>query len=79
MLGAVGEHVVIQPVNCPVCRQTVDDPSNCRTMPFCSDRCRRVDFFRWWDGRYAIVENLSAEAVESLQHPDLGDDSALME
>ena len=48
-------------------------------MPFCSDRCRRVDFFRWWDGRYAIVENLSSDAVESLQNPDLGDDPTLVD
>ncbi len=66
--------VVIQPVTCPVCRQTVDDPSSCRTMPFCSDRCRRVDFFRWWDGRYVIVEELSPDAIIALEDSQAADD-----
>ena len=69
-----GGDVVIQPVTCPVCRQTVDDPSSCRTMPFCSDRCRQVDLVRWWDGRYAIVEELSSEAIIALEDAQAADD-----
>ena len=26
--------------------------SNC--LPFCSERCRKIDLFRWFDGRYAL-------------------------
>lgn len=74
-----GGDVVIQPVTCPVCRQTVDDPSSCRTMPFCSDRCRRVDLVRWWDGRYAIVEELSSEAIIALEDAQSADDESYEE
>ena len=49
---------MIQPLTCPVCSKPVD-PSESKAAPFCSDRCRKVDFMRWWDGRYAIVEDLS--------------------
>lgn len=65
---------MIQSVTCPICHQPVDDPSTSRTMPFCSDRCRRVDFFRWWDGRYAVVEDLSPDAVAALDDSQLLDD-----
>ena len=49
---------MIQPITCPVCSKLVD-PAETKAAPFCSDRCRKVDFIRWWDGRYAIVEDLS--------------------
>ncbi|MFO0979588.1 MAG: DNA gyrase inhibitor YacG [Planctomycetaceae bacterium] len=45
-------------MTCPVCSKPVD-PTETKSAPFCSDRCRKVDFVRWWDGRYAIVEDLS--------------------
>ncbi len=49
---------MIQPMTCPVCSKPVD-PTETKSAPFCSDRCRKVDFVRWWDGRYAIVEDLA--------------------
>jgi len=33
-----------------------------------------VDFFRWWDGRYAVVEDLSPDAVAALDDSQLLDD-----
>lgn len=54
---------------CPICGKTVPpatDPSGAMA-PFCSQRCREIDFFRWSDGRYAIVESLSADDVEIKQ------------
>ncbi|MFM8474684.1 MAG: DNA gyrase inhibitor YacG [Planctomycetaceae bacterium] len=38
-------------------------------MPFCSRRCRQVDFFRWWDGRYACGESSGHAALPSPQGP----------
>ncbi len=50
---------MIKSPSCPICGKPIDDPAACRTLPFCSGRCRQVDFFRWWDGRYAVVEDLA--------------------
>ncbi len=41
---------------CPICNRPVSAEGKDR--PFCSQRCREVDFFRWSDGKYAIVEPL---------------------
>lgn len=56
---------MIQRFLCPVCGKPADELSsgNPSAFPFCSDRCRKVDFFRWWDGRNAIVEDLNPESV----------------
>jgi hypothetical protein len=34
------------------------DPLAVETYPFCSPRCRLVDFNRWCTGEYKVVENL---------------------
>jgi len=33
-------------VRCPTCNQPFD-PQHTQAMPFCSDRCRRIDLNRW--------------------------------
>jgi hypothetical protein len=33
-------------VRCPTCGKQFDSQA-CRTMPFCSDRCRQIDLGRW--------------------------------
>jgi uncharacterized protein len=33
-------------VRCPTCTKPFD-PQASRAMPFCSDRCRRIDLNRW--------------------------------
>lgn len=35
---------------CPIC----GEPSEMRTRPFCSKRCRDIDLSRWLKGTYAI-------------------------
>lgn len=62
---------MIQPLTCPVCGKTPDPAADLKASPFCSERCRKVDFFRWWDGRYAIVEELAPGGAEL--EPDLRD------
>lgn len=51
---------VIRPLTCPICQKKTVPASEADTkwLPFCSERCRNVDLFRWSDGRYAIVEPL---------------------
>lgn len=59
---------MIQPMLCPICRKPATEAG---FSPFCSDRCRRVDFFRWWDGRYQIVETADPEMIAGeLLHDD---------
>ncbi len=45
---------------CPTCQKSFD-PATSRTMPFCSDRCRKIDLGRFLSlidkapGTFAIV------------------------
>lgn len=45
---------------CPICHQTIagETARQSEFLPFCSERCRNVDLFRWFDGKYAIEEPL---------------------
>ncbi len=61
---------------CPVCLKSVPpatDPAS-QFAPFCSRRCKEVDFFRWCDGRYAIVEPLDPAQTEFISADEGGDD-----
>lgn len=51
---------MIKPPQCPICERPLvgEAAREGSSFPFCSERCRRVDFFRWCDGKYAIVEPL---------------------
>lgn len=43
-------------------------PQLASSAPFCSERCRKIDLFRWFDGRYAIVEKLTEEQLEAAEY-----------
>lgn len=69
---------MIRQLTCPICQKAVPvGPDGvAKFQPFCSERCRQVDLFRWFDGKYAIVEPLSPELLESEESSAaLGDDS----
>ena len=58
--------IMIRLPECPICGKTVPpatDP-NASYSPFCSRRCKEIDFFRWCDGRYAIVESIDLSQRE---------------
>ena len=41
-------------------------------FPFCSERCKKVDLFRWFDGRYAVVEDVDPMVAEFMKNdPDI--------
>lgn len=78
-------NVMIKPLTCPVCQRPTPPATGPEDadFPFCSARCRQIDLFRWADGRYAIVENLSdrpdlmEEALRKLEEEgDLPDEEA---
>jgi hypothetical protein len=59
-----------RPLACPICGKDIVDsaPAAEARFPFCSERCRQVDFYRWCTGKYAIVEPLSEEELQDEFH-----------
>ena len=55
----------MQHMTCAICKKQlqVEELGAKSFLPFCSDRCRKVDFHRWWDGKYAIVEDVDPDAI----------------
>lgn len=60
--------------SCPVCHK----PSDAKTTPFCSARCREVDLNRWFTGGYAVpaveLDDVDMDALESAENPRKEDD-----
>ena len=55
-------NAMIRPQTCAVCDKELKPGSASQEFfPFCSERCRNVDLYRWTEGRYAIVEPLDEE------------------
>jgi hypothetical protein len=56
---------MIRPLTCPICGRELPTtaPTETSYVPFCSERCRLVDFHRWWQGKYAIVEDVDLTIV----------------
>jgi uncharacterized protein len=49
-------------ISCPICKQAFD-PEKSPAMPFCSERCRRIDLGRWLDERHSLpVERFEDES-----------------
>lgn len=65
---------MVRPMTCPICGKAVTPTSDpaATPIPFCSERCKRIDFSRWNDGRYAIVEQLDPARIaeQMLESPD---------
>lgn len=61
------ENLMIRPLTCPVCEKALPAEINgdSALFPFCSERCKQVDFHRWLSGAYAIVEEISPDALWS--------------
>jgi hypothetical protein len=53
-------------MKCPICgkpSQWQDNP----TRPFCSERCKLIDFGRWADEEYAVPATETMPSAESLE------------
>ena len=56
---------MIRPQTCPICeKELIASGAPPELFPFCSQRCREVDLYRWSLGKYAIVEPLDPEQVD---------------
>jgi uncharacterized protein len=54
-------------LRCPTCRTPV--PLGGEDVPFCSDRCRRIDLGKWASGDYKISSPiLDPDLLEELEH-----------
>lgn len=56
---------MVRTATCPICQKplTKADGSISEHMPFCSKRCQQADLYRWFAGKYAIVEDLSPDRL----------------
>ncbi|QDU79269.1 zinc-binding protein [Polystyrenella longa] len=67
---------MVKSAPCPICKVAVQPPESGETthFPFCSKRCQNVDFMRWCNGEYAIVEPLTQDKlIEHLSPEELED------
>ena len=58
---------------CPIC----GEPAQHETRPFCSRRCRNIDFARWMTGRYAIAGTPEDDPQEGLPDTEKGEENGL--
>jgi endogenous inhibitor of DNA gyrase (YacG/DUF329 family) len=50
---------MVRPQTCPICnKELVPAAPEGDLFPFCSQRCKQADLYRWMRGDYAIVEPL---------------------
>ena len=56
-------------VACPKCGNLAEFSPNNAFRPFCSERCKMVDFGAWANGEYAIPVPISSDDLDEL-YPD---------
>ena len=42
--------------NCINCQKEIDKQD--KYFPFCSDKCSKIDLFRWLDNRYVVSKDI---------------------
>jgi endogenous inhibitor of DNA gyrase (YacG/DUF329 family) len=57
-------------IRCPLCGKSFD-PDESKAMPFCSERCRRIDLGRWLGEGYGLPYELAED--ERPDDPDNND------
>jgi hypothetical protein len=56
-------------MKCPICgkpTQWQDNP----TRPFCSERCKLIDFGRWADEEYSVPATETIASADSAEAPE---------
>jgi len=55
----------VRQIECPTCKKPAKwDPEN-PYRPFCSERCKLIDFGAWADGSYGIPEEAPDNSIDS--------------
>jgi endogenous inhibitor of DNA gyrase (YacG/DUF329 family) len=64
---------MIRRMTCPICEKELPlaIDSNAALFPFCSQRCKQADLYRWLSGEYAVVEELSPETLAQIPEEEL--------
>ena len=57
-------------VNCPTCQKQVEWVEESRFRPFCSERCKLIDFGAWATEKHSIAGDL-VFPEESAEPPNL--------
>ncbi|HVF63761.1 MAG TPA: DNA gyrase inhibitor YacG [Casimicrobiaceae bacterium] len=52
-------------VSCPICRKPVQWSAGSPWRPFCSERCKLIDFGAWANERYRIPADSEEPAVDT--------------
>ncbi|MGH7137057.1 MAG: DNA gyrase inhibitor YacG [Pirellulales bacterium] len=60
-------------VRCPVCGKRFESAES-TSMPFCSDRCRRIDLGRWLGESYSVPVERQDEDDASYEGDRLNND-----
>jgi endogenous inhibitor of DNA gyrase (YacG/DUF329 family) len=55
-------------VRCPICEKRFES-SESNAMPFCSERCRRIDMRRWLGEQYSVPVERRDEDEEFFEEP----------
>jgi endogenous inhibitor of DNA gyrase (YacG/DUF329 family) len=59
---------------CPICDKPVERVGNPH-RPFCSERCKLIDFGAWVNEEYSVPSDGPASFEETPPHPASGDGS----
>lgn len=56
-------------MNCPSCKKAIEKSQDTNWLPFCSERCKLIDFGAWIDGSHAIPgEEVYIIPDDDMQH-----------
>lgn len=64
-------------VKCPICKKMSEFTGN-EFRPFCSERCKLLDFGAWVDGEYSLpaqTSSLTEEDINELERAQNQNDS----
>lgn len=53
-------------VKCPTCKKEVEYTGN-EFRPFCSERCKLIDFGDWADGNFSLPDRRSTLSEEDIR------------
>ena len=55
-MGHLTQLDFIMKSNCIYCQKEIDKQD--KFFPFCSDKCSKIDLFKWLDDRYVISKDI---------------------